>query len=135
MKLKYTVLDGTFKRPYADIEVRYGNESVSYVVLVDSGADINLFSAEVGRELGVDIPSGEALTVRGATGDEQTFFMHPVTIAIESAVIETTAAFADIPHLESAGLAGQRGFFNHFHISFEFQASEFELIPRAAPRL
>lgn len=110
-----------------DVELRSGDKSASYVVLVDSGADVSLFSAEVGVELGIDIPSGEALTVRGATGDEQTFFMHPITIAVEDTVIETTAAFADIPHLESAGLAGQRGFFNHFRITFDFEAGEFEL--------
>jgi hypothetical protein len=127
MRLKYTSLDGTIKRPYADIEVSSGSKSASYLVLVDSGADINLFSAEIGDALGLDIPSGKPLSVWGATGDEQTFYVHPITVTLGDISIETSAAFADVPHLESAGLAGQNGFFNYFVIKFDADAGEFEL--------
>ena|ERR1035437_4909747 len=128
MRLKYTYLDGAIERPYADIEVSSGNKTKPYLVLVDSGADINLFSSELGEALDIDISSGEPLSVRGATGDEQTFFLHPITISVGSISFNTTAAFADIPHLESAGLAGQRGFFSHFRVTFDFDALEFDLI-------
>ncbi|HUD11236.1 MAG TPA: aspartyl protease family protein [Candidatus Saccharimonadia bacterium] len=130
MRIKYTALDGEVKRPYADIEVSHGEASESYLVLVDSGADINIFSAEIGRALGIDIASGEPLSVRGATGDEQTFYLHPITITIGNITFDTTAAFADVRHLEAAGLAGQLGFFDRFLVAFDAEANEFELKPK-----
>ncbi len=129
MKFDYTVLDGTFERPYAEIRVGHGEHSRRYIVLVDSGADINVFSAELAVILGIDLERGEALTVRGATGQSETFYVHPVTVSLGDVTFKTTAAFADVPHLELAGLAGQRGFFDRFEISFRFQDGTFALEP------
>lgn len=36
-----------------------GNNIVSYAALIDSGADICIFHAEVGKYLGLDIDSGK----------------------------------------------------------------------------
>jgi hypothetical protein len=129
MRFDYTVLDGSFERPYAEIRVSYRDRSRRYMVLVDSGADINVFSAELAAILGIDLKRGEALTVRGATGQSETFYVHPITLSVGDVAFPTTAAFADVPHLELAGLAGQRGFFDWFDVSFRFRDGTFELSP------
>jgi hypothetical protein len=129
MTLEYTVLDGTFERPYAEIRVGHDGRSRRYMVLVDSGADINVFSAELAAILGIDLKGGEPLTIRGATGQSETFYVHPITVSIGDVTFTTTAAFADVPNLELAGLAGQRGFFDRFDVSFKFRGRTFELIP------
>ncbi len=129
MRFDYTVLDGSFERPYVRITVGHGRNAEPYLVLVDSGADVNVFSAALAADLGIALTSGEALTVRGATGKAETFYMHPVTITLGDVTFTTMAAFADLPHLELSGLAGQAGFFEHFDVSFKFQRRTFELTP------
>jgi predicted aspartyl protease len=131
MKFDYTLLDGAFMRPYATIKVGSGKNTRRYKVLVDSGADINVFSASLAESLGLELQDGEAVTVRGATGKPGTFYAHPVTIEVANQSFTTTAAFADMPHLELAGLVGQQGFFDHFIVTFDADAREFELIPKS----
>jgi hypothetical protein len=129
---KYTTLDSAFERPYVEITVGYEGSKEAYLTLVDSGADINVFSASLAYDLGINLENGSPLTVRGATGEAETFYMHPVTITVGGVTFETEAAFADIPHLELAGLAGQRGFFDQFRITFDIETGEFELDPKRA---
>jgi hypothetical protein len=124
---KYTRLDSAFERPYVEITVGHEGSEEAYLTLVDSGADINVFSASLANDLGIDMEKGSPLTVRGATGEAETFYMHPVTITVGGVTFETEAAFADIPHLELAGLAGQRGFFDQFKVTFNFREGEIDL--------
>lgn len=130
MVVKYTTLDSSFERPYAEITIGHQGNEEPYLALVDSGADINVFSASLANDLGINLKNGRPLSVRGATGESETFYMHPITINVAGVAFETEAAFADIPHLELAGLAGQRGFFDQFRITFDFEALEFELSPK-----
>lgn len=53
--------------------------------------------------------------------------MHPVTITVGGVTFEAEADFTDIPHLELAGLAGQRGFFDQFKVTFNFREEEIDL--------
>lgn len=130
MKFDYTLLDGAFMRPYATIKVGSGKNTRRYKVLVDSGADINVFSASLAESLGLVLESGKLVEVRGATGTTANFYVHPISIEVAGQKFDTTAAFADLPHLELAGLAGQQGFFDHFMVKFDAEAGEFELEPK-----
>jgi hypothetical protein len=125
---KYTRLDSTFERPYVEITVGHEGREESYLTLVDSGADINVFSASLASDLGINLENASPLTLRGATGEADTFYVHPVIITVGGVTFETEAAFADIPYLELAGLAGQRGFFDQFKVSFDRNREELELI-------
>lgn len=129
MRLDYTSLNGSFERPYVEVNVKHGRRTEPYLLLVDSGADLNVFGAALALELGIELKHGKPLTVRGATGQSETFYVHPVTVSVGDITFSTTAAFADVPHLELAGLAGQRGFFDRFEVSFKFRGGTFELIP------
>ena len=130
MKFEYTLLDRAFKRPYATLQVGSAKGSRKYKVLIDSGADVNVFSASLADRLGIVLEEGELMSVRGATGAEATFYKHPISITVAGITFETRAAFADVPHLELAGLAGQEGFFEHFLITFDAENGEFELAPK-----
>lgn len=135
MKFPYTALDGDFERPYVRIAVRHNGLEEAYLTLVDSGADINVFSASLAEDLGIDLRQRRAVTVQGATGHVETFYIHRVTISVAGSSFETEAAFADMPHLDLAGLAGQRGFFDHFRVVFDFAAKEFELTGPGAEQI
>jgi hypothetical protein len=113
------------------VVVRHGGLEASYVLLVDSGADINVFSGELARELGITLEDGEMLEVRAATGDEAILWRHPVTITVGGHTIPVLAAFGEAEHLEAVGLAGQEGFFDQFRVTFDRCAGIFELEPYA----
>jgi hypothetical protein len=119
-------------RPLVDVVVSHGERDASYVLLVDSGADINVFSAELARELDITLEDGERLEVRGATGDDAVFWRHPVMITVGGCEILVLAAFGEAEHLEAVGLAGQEGFFDQFKVTFDRRAGVFELEPHVA---
>jgi len=84
VRFDYTRFDSSRLRPLVDVVVRHGGREASYALLVDSGADINVFSGELARELGITLEDGEMLEVRAATGDEAILWRHPVTISVGS---------------------------------------------------
>jgi len=129
MRFDYTRFDSSRLRPLVDVVVRYGGREASYVLLVDSGADINVFSGELARELGITLEDGEMLDVRAATGDEAVPWRHPVTITVGGHAVPVLAAFGEAEHLEAVGLAGQEGLFDQFRVTFDRCASIFELDP------
>lgn len=57
MKFKYKKY-GQILRPVIEIRIKNLDASVRYEVLVDSGADICLFSAQIGEAIGIDIEKG-----------------------------------------------------------------------------
>ena len=81
MKFKYTRYGQGIFRPLIPIEV-VGRQAVLYEVLVDSGADINIFDAEIGTLAGIDVQAGEPSTLVGATGVEEIFYLHTVGLMI-----------------------------------------------------
>ena len=129
MKFKYTELGGTFKRPYVEVMVSHDDREEPYLVLVDSGADTNLFSASLAEDLGLILEDGRPVSVQGATGETATVYEHAITVSVAGQSFETTAAFTDLPHLALAGLVGQQGFFEHFLVTFDAKNGEFELKP------
>jgi hypothetical protein len=132
VRFDYTRYDSSRLRPLVDVVVSRGEREASYILLVDSGADINVFSAEVARELGITLADGEMLEIRAATGDEAVLWRHPVTITVGGHDVPVLAAFGEAEHLEAVGLAGQEGFFDQFRVTFDRRAGVFELDPYAA---
>lgn len=59
MKFKYKKLAPGLIRPIIPITLHYHNQSVTYEALVDSGADMSMFPAQIGELLGIDIKSGQ----------------------------------------------------------------------------
>lgn len=58
MKFKYKNYGYGVIRPVIPIEIIYNKISVPHEVLIDSGADLCIFDAQIGEILGLDIASG-----------------------------------------------------------------------------
>lgn len=61
MKFRYKEIAPQYTRPIIPIEIineKDRSQSIKYEVLVDSGADLNIFDAEIGEAIGIDISSG-----------------------------------------------------------------------------
>lgn len=117
------------RRPVIPIEVKYKNNKVSYFVLIDSGADFNIFHAEVGKELGIDIKKGKKLEFYGIVGDKEDAYFHDIVINIGGNDFQCYCGFSyrfdnsRMPY----GVLGQRGFFDLFEVKMNYNKNRIEL--------
>ncbi len=127
MKFSYKKYGLGILRPVIPIEIAYRGRSVSYEVLVDSGADFCIFDAEIGELLGIDVEAGEKHEVSGITGTPEPYFVHPVTIKVGGWPYDIQAGF--LPNIAPLGygVMGQRGFFDAFVVKFDLAKEEVEL--------
>jgi len=125
MKFDYKKLSTGHIRPIIPIELK----RIKYFVLVDSGSDLNIFHAEVGEALGIDIKSGEKQLVTGVVkGKLQAYYVHNVSIVVAGHQFEVRAGFMPKLSKYGFGIAGQYGFFDLFrNIKFEKRKDRLEL--------
>jgi len=106
---------GIVYRPIVKVGLRDANgELFELTVLVDSGADISIFSRRIGDIMGIDVEQGEGKIFRGIVG-ELIAYVHKITISINDREVETRVAFAlsEVPNL-----LGRLDIFKNFEISF-----------------
>ena len=127
MKFKYKKYGPGILRPVIPVEIIYSNRAVPYEVLVDSGADFCIFNAQIGELLGIDIKSGQAAAVGGITGVVEYYFIHEITIKIGGWPYKIKAGF--LPNIARLGygVVGQKGFFDLFKVTFDYQKEELEI--------
>lgn len=82
MKFPYKKYAPKTLRPVIPIEIIYEDESITYEVLVDSGADCNIFDSQLGEVLGINISSGRKSEIAGITGVGQPLFIHKVDLRV-----------------------------------------------------
>lgn len=129
MIFQYKNIQGVL-RPVVPIKIQYRNRSVIYEVLVDSGADVCMFDAEVGDVLGIPLFDGSSGEVSGITGVTKPYYVHFVTISIGDQSFEAEAGFLSNVSRFGYGVVGQRGFFDQFIVSFDFLKEEISLTKR-----
>lgn len=128
MKFRYARYNGVF-RPIIPIKLKHGGREIGYHVLVDSGADICLFHAEIGEAIGMDISSGKRREVFGVGGKASVYYQHRIAIEVGGWEYEIEAGF--LPNVGGRivpyGIVGQIGFFEHFKVVFDKTSNEIEL--------
>jgi len=67
MKFRYKKY-GPYLRPVIPIKLKHNNHFIWYEALVDSGADLCIFDAEIGGILGIRIEKGKKELVSGIAG-------------------------------------------------------------------
>ncbi len=129
MKFRYKKLGAHLLRPVIPIEILSGSEIVRYEALVDSGADCNIVPAEIGDLLGIDVTGGRRSEVGGITGGGMPYFVHQVSIRVGGwAYVVPVGFMPDMPPF-GYGVVGQRGFFDLFKVTFDYDKTEIELRP------
>lgn len=134
MKFSYTKVPSSdprkrwVSRPIISVVLTH-KESTSIVAIVDSGADKSLFDAEVGKDIGLDVESGEVEYFGGIGGSRINAFVHRVQLQVIDIdkTIEIQVGFAE--NLGISGILGQEGFFDAFRIKFEKDHDTFEINP------
>lgn len=102
-------------RPYIHIRLKYKNrfEKTPFLCLVDSGADRNLFPAEIGELLGVKITSGRKRIHTGIGGIEIDSYIHEMKMFVGGYSFNTEIDFS-FDH--KVPLLGRHMFFRHFNM-------------------
>lgn len=116
-------------RPIIPITLFGPKGSVNVDALIDSGADRCLFSAELGREIGLELEKGEKEIFSGIEGGEVEAFLHKIQLQIMGIEkkIEIIAGFTAAPGVFA--ILGQDGFFDAFRIKFEKDHNIIEITP------
>ncbi len=127
MKFKYKRYSPTVLRPVIPIEIVHRNNSVKYEVLVDSGADLCVFDAQIGEILGIAVETGEKRIVRGITGIPEYYYLHRVEIKVGGLNHSAEVGFFPKMDKNTYGVVGQKGFFDHYSIKFDLNKKEIEL--------
>jgi hypothetical protein len=133
MKFKYKQYGPALLRPVIPVEVVHRGLAVPYEVLVDSGADICLFDAQIAEILGIDVADGENQQVGGIVGTPETYYIHQVKIKVGGWVHSIRAGFLPGISKFGYGVVGQNGFFDIFIAKFDLLKAEVELKDRKAP--
>lgn len=117
----------TSLRPVIQIDFDGSNGGLSYLVLIDSGADYCIFHASIGEELGLDIKKGPALTFYGTSGEPQRAYFHKIKFKIGGHEHVAKVGFSYEMEKLAYGILGQDGFFDQWIIKFEYSKENIEL--------
>jgi predicted aspartyl protease len=115
-------------RPIIPIKLKKGNSEVSYLALIDSGADYCIFDAEIGKVIGLDVLDGKLLEFNGVTGEKEKAYFHKIYISVGGWEKECYCGFSiGLNKTMPYGILGQDGFFDLFKVSMDYCKEEIEL--------
>ncbi len=121
-KFKYVKI-GNFYRPLIDITLCNGSQTAKYAVLVDSGADFNVFHSDVASLLGLDISLAKPVEFGGIKDDGKPCigYLCAIEIGIDGVFFNSFALFSSDISPNGNPVVGQRGFFEHFNsVQFDY---------------
>lgn len=118
---EYSVTAGGLK-PYVEVRLWHGNQSVRLLALVDSGADGSLLDASYADAVGLDRAQAvavDAVVASGGTVQVLRWPNTPLELQFENERFPFDGAFADFPAgSDPENLMGRRDFFERFIIQF-----------------
>ena len=117
-------------RPVIPVTLINGDKKVANLAIIDSGADLCIFHAEIGEQIEIDIESGKLQIFNGITGEQLAAYFHDIKIGIGGYEYDCYAGFSrDLVNMPY-GLLGQVGFFDLFNIVFDYNKERIELISK-----
>jgi len=126
MELEYSYYrnrEGQFYRPTIEVTFKYGSKEFrAEEVLVDTGSDFVIINTEIADQIGA-IPDKEmAIEIDCVCGKKVHIYhsLHPIEIVLPYENLKPTSwkTPVKIVDADSAPLLGQRGFLNHFDVTF-----------------
>lgn len=131
MQFKYKRTAFGILMPIIPIGIGLDNSYAQYEVLVDSGAAINVFDAQMGELIGLDIPSGKKDWLEVVNGKRTEMYIHEISIEFPNFDYQFKTSVGFIKDcVWPYGLVGQRGFFNQFHIHFDQRKGIVDINPQ-----
>ena len=131
MKFDYKEYDIGILRPVIPIQIIHKGTIVFYEVLIDSGADANIFSYDIADIFGIDVASGEKGKIECITGETRELYFHYLDLRIDGQLFKKVrVGFLKEMGQYAYGVVGQKGFFDIFTVKFDLIKKEVEIKPR-----
>lgn len=115
MKLKYSKA-GIWYRPIIPVTISFNGKEVSYLALIDSGADFNVFHKDVADILGIDLSKLKKVQFGGISASGRQCEGSFVEVSLDLGIKMSKAPVLFSPDISDNGygILGQQGFFNNF---------------------
>ncbi|MBI2421119.1 MAG: retropepsin-like domain-containing protein [Candidatus Levybacteria bacterium] len=127
--LKY-VKTGLWYRPIIPVTLRFNKIEFNYLALLDSGADFNIFHADIAKILKLDLSKLKNLVDFSGINGRGIGYFTSLDIGIENDFINNTpVVFSNDISENGYGILGQQGFFNNFKIEFSYKTKNIILTP------
>ena len=122
--LKY-VKTGLWHRPIIPVTLRFGKIEFNYLALLDSGADFNIFHADIAKILKIDLSKlKNPVNFSGINGRGVGYFTS-LDVGIDNEFVNNTpVVFSKDISENGYGILGQQGFFNNFKIEFNYKTKD-----------
>jgi len=98
------------------------------IALIDSGSDVCLCKKYIGDYLGINFKKAKKGEITAVNRTQMTGFIHPLTLYFQNKSYEVPFILSDNIPDETPVILGQRGFFDHFKITFDLSNKEMEII-------
>jgi predicted aspartyl protease len=127
MKFPYIFLRGNYL-PIIPVTLIAGDKTFEANAIVDSGATFSLFHASIGRDIDIDVESGEKHIFQGASA-KLVGYIHKIKMVIANKEIECRVAFSD-ELSTSFNLLGRQDIFDNFKVCFDESEKTVEFVPK-----
>ncbi len=111
--------------PVIPLALQFRNKKKDFFALIDSGATVSIFRAEVADALGIEIEKGEQLYL-GGVGGHIKGYLHKMAIEAAGKRFICPIVFSR-EYLVSFNLIGREVFFKKFRIVFEEKINRLKL--------
>lgn len=119
----HKTLEGYF--PIIKLDLYYKNNVSETSALIDSGATVSVFRAEMGEQLGIDIEKGQEMYL-GGVGGHIKGYLHKLEVRIAGKKFLCPIVFSR-EYVVSFNLLGREEFFKRFTITFEEKKNRLNL--------
>ena len=121
---------GLWYRPIIPVTLKSNKIEFNYLALIDSGADFNIFHADIAKILKINMSKlKNPVKFSGIKGQEGTGYFTSVDVGVNNKFINTPVIFSNEISDNGYGILGQQGFFNNYTINFDYSGKIIILIP------
>jgi len=114
-------------KPIIPIGLLFNGKRIRHEALIDSGADFNIFNAEIGELLGINVRAGKKVQFSGIAGEPFEVYLHNLTLEVGGWQYKITSGFSYEISPYGFGILGQKGFFDLFRVEFIFSRGIIEI--------
>ena len=126
MKFPYISFRGKYF-PVIPVTLVSNGKTFETNAIVDSGATLSLFHAPIGRDLGIDVESGEKHIFQGVSA-KLVGYIHSIKMIVAGKEIDCKVAFSD-ELSTSFNLLGRETVFDRFLVTFNEKNRELSIEP------
>ena len=119
---------GLWYRPIIPVTLKLNNVEFNYLALIDSGADFNIFHADIAKVLKIDLSKLKSpVKFSGIKGQAGTGYFTSIDVGINGIFFNTPVLFSNEISDNGYGILVQQGFFNNYTINFDYSKKKITL--------